>query len=107
MKEGHCLGDQALVFCHRHDFRPHIVFRSSQIETIQSFVMAGLGISLIPQMAKMTGRAPLIYRSLEKPLPTRSIVVAWRSKHEPTEAMKELLKHLRQVAKTFIQPTEK
>lgn len=72
MKEGHCLGDQALVFCHRHDFRPHIAFRSSQIETIQSFVMAGLGVSLIPQMAKMTGMFPLIYRSLEKPVPSRT-----------------------------------
>jgi LysR family hydrogen peroxide-inducible transcriptional activator len=106
MKEGHCLGDQALVFCHRHDFRPYIEFRSSQIETIQSFVMAGLGISLIPQMAKMTGRFPLIYRSLEKPIPTRTIVAVWRSKHEPTKAMNELLKHFRQVSKTYVQPTD-
>lgn len=102
MKEGHCLGDQALVFCHRHDFRPHIVLRSSQIETIQSLVMAGLGVSLVPQMAKMTGRLPLIYRSLEKPRPTRTIVAVWRSKREPSAALQEFLKHLRQVAKTFV-----
>jgi LysR family transcriptional regulator, hydrogen peroxide-inducible genes activator len=102
MKEGHCLGDQALVFCHRHDFRPHIVLRSSQIETIQSLVMAGLGVSLIPQMAKMTGRLPLIYRSLEKPRPTRTIVAVWRSKREPSATLQEFLKHLRQVAKTYV-----
>jgi len=102
MKEGHCLGDQALVFCHRHDFRPHIVLRSSQIETIQSLVMAGLGVSLVPQMAKMTGRLPLIYRSLEKPRPTRTIVAVWRSKREPSATLQEFLKHLRQVAKTHV-----
>jgi LysR family hydrogen peroxide-inducible transcriptional activator len=100
MREGHCLGDQALVFCHRHDFRPHIVFRSSQIETIQSFVMAGQGVSLIPEMAKATGRLPLVYRSLEKPRPSRTIVAAWRSKQESNGAFNQFLKHLRQVAKT-------
>jgi LysR family transcriptional regulator, hydrogen peroxide-inducible genes activator len=99
-REGHCLGDQAIVFCHRNDFRPHITFRSSQIETIQSFVMAGQGISLIPEMAKMTGRAPLTYRTLEKPRPTRTITAIWRSKRELTGAVKELLKHLRQIAQT-------
>jgi LysR family hydrogen peroxide-inducible transcriptional activator len=100
MREGHCLGDQALVFCHRHDFRPHIAFRSSQIETIQSFVMAGQGVSLIPQMAKATGRLPLVYRSLERPKPTRTIVAAWRSKQEMNEAFKHFMKDLRQVAQT-------
>jgi LysR family hydrogen peroxide-inducible transcriptional activator len=106
MKEGHCLGDQALVFCHKHDFRPQIVLRSSQIETIQSLVMAGLGVSLIPQMAKMTGRLPLIYRSMEKPKPTRTIIALWRSKRELSAVLEEFLKYLRQVAKTYVQASQ-
>ena len=57
MKEGHCLGDQVLRFCDRRDLVPNIGFRSAQLETIQSLVRGGLGISLIPAMATRGGRA--------------------------------------------------
>jgi len=43
MKEGHCLGQQVLNFCDRRDLRPNISFRSTQLETIQSLVSAGMG----------------------------------------------------------------
>jgi LysR family hydrogen peroxide-inducible transcriptional activator len=107
MQECHCLGDRSLAFWHKPNFRPHIVLRSSQIETILSLVMTGLGISLIPQMAKATGRLPLIYRSLENPRPTRTIAAVWRSKRESNGMLSELLVHVRQVSKTYIQATEK
>lgn len=96
MKEGHCLGDQILSFCTQNDLHLQIVLRSSQIETIHSLVMAGLGMSLVPQMAKINGKTPLVYRSLEKPRPTRTNVVVWRKGREHTRAAAEFLKHLRQ-----------
>ena len=96
MKEGHCLGDQILSFCTQNDLRLQIVLRSSQIETIQSLVMAGLGMSLVPQMAQISGKTPLVYRSLEKPKPTRTNIVVWRKGREHTRAAAEFLKHLRQ-----------
>jgi LysR family hydrogen peroxide-inducible transcriptional activator len=96
MKEGHCLGDQILSFCTQNDLRLQIVLRSSQIETIQSLVMAGLGLSLVPAMAKISGKTPLVYRSLEKPKPARTNVVVWRKGREHTRAVAEFLKHLRQ-----------
>ncbi len=96
MKEGHCLGDQILSFCTQNDLRLQIVLRSSQIETIQSLVMAGLGMSLVPAMAKISGKTPLVYRSLEKPKPMRTNVVVWRKGREHSRAAAEFLKHLRQ-----------
>src|SRR6266540_1809079 len=99
MKDGHCLGDQILSFCTKNDLRLQIMLRSSQIETIQALVMAGLGMSLVPQMARISGRTPLVYRSLEKPTPTRTIVVIWRKGREHTRATAEFLKHLQQSAK--------
>jgi LysR family transcriptional regulator, hydrogen peroxide-inducible genes activator len=102
MKEGHCLGDQVLVFCHRHDFRPRILMRSGQIGTILSLVKSGLGVSLIPQMAKDATIKSVTYRSLEEPQPTRTIVAFWRSKRAHTKAVQEFLKHLRQAAKAFL-----
>lgn len=96
MKEGHCLGDQILSFCTQNDLRFQIVLRSSQIETVQSLVMAGLGMSLVPQMAKISGKTPLVYRSLERPKPIRTNVVVWRKGREHSRAAAEFLRHLRQ-----------
>lgn len=98
MKEGHCLGDQILSFCMQNDLHFQIVLRSSQIETVQSLVMAGLGMSLVPQMARIGGKTPLVYRSLEKPKPIRTNVAVWRKGREHSRAAAEFLKHLRETA---------
>ena len=96
MKEGHCLSEQILSFCSQNELRLRIILRSSQIETIQSLVMAGLGMSLVPAMSKISGKTPLVYRSLEKPKPMRTNVVVWRKGREHSRAAAEFLKHLRQ-----------
>jgi LysR family hydrogen peroxide-inducible transcriptional activator len=107
MNQGHCLGDQVLSFCTKNDLHLRVVLRSSQIETIQSLVMAGLGMSLVPQMAKINGRVPLVYRSLEKPKPTRTNVVVWRKGREHTRAAAEFLKHLRQTVQAHRETFER
>jgi len=93
MKEGHCLGDQVLRFCDRSDLRPNISFRSAQLETIQSLVRAGLGISLIPAMAALSKRKDLPdYRSMSAPRPSRKIITLWPGQRPPGRAAKEFLK---------------
>ncbi|MCI0747177.1 MAG: LysR family transcriptional regulator [Verrucomicrobia subdivision 3 bacterium] len=93
MREGHCLGDQVLRFCDRRDLHPNISFRSAQLETIQSLVSAGLGISLIPSMAAQFERSNLPeYRSLSAPRPQRKIVAVWPKQRLPGRAANELLK---------------
>ncbi len=93
MKEGHCLGDQVRRFCDRRDVHPQISFRSAQLETIQALVCAGLGISLIPAMARQTERSALPeYRSLPTPRPERKIVAIWPKQRPPGRGARELLK---------------
>jgi LysR family hydrogen peroxide-inducible transcriptional activator len=93
MKEGHCLGDQVLHFCERHDGHPQISFRSAQLETIQALVYAGLGLSLIPAMAARNGRKEMPeYRSLQSPKPERKIVVVWPKQRAPSRAANEFLR---------------
>ena len=93
MKEGHCLGDQVLRFCDRRDLHPTISFRGAQLETIQSLVSAGLGISLIPAMAAQAERSDLPeYRSLSAPRPSRKIVAVWPKRRPPGRAPREFLK---------------
>jgi LysR family hydrogen peroxide-inducible transcriptional activator len=93
MKEGHCLGDQVLGFCDRHNLHRHISFRSAQLETIQALVRAGLGISLVPAMAAQPeGSNGPEYRPLRSPKPSRQIVAVWPQQRPPGRAACEFLK---------------
>jgi LysR family hydrogen peroxide-inducible transcriptional activator len=101
LREEHCLGNQVIGFCNQHDFHPRIVFESGQLATVQSLVEAGIGISLIPQMA-IRATPTLIYRQLENPRPRRTIAVVTRGKRQQKTAVQEFLKHLRLIGKTFV-----
>ena len=93
MKEDHCLGDQVLNFCSRRELHPSISFRSAQLETVQALVASGLGISLVPAMAKRPAGANVpVYRSLPAPRPERKIVAAWPQQRPPGRAANEFLK---------------
>ncbi len=92
MKEGHCLGDQVLSFCHRQDLRPQISFRSAQLETIQALVRAGLGISLIPEMAvQSSAKDRPVYRSVQGVKPRRKILAIWLKQRPLHRAAQEFL----------------
>ena len=93
LKEGHCLGDQVLNFCERRDLKPTITFRSAQLETVQSLVRSGMGISLVPAMAARSEGAGLPhYRSLVGPKPQRMIVAVWPRQRPVSRAANEFLK---------------
>ena len=101
MEEGHCLGAQAHEYCRTKGFHPHISCRSVQIGTVQALVQAGLGISLIPQMARV-GPAPqgLVYRSLHGAKPSRPIILALPKQRKPSPAVTALAEFLREGEKT-------
>ena len=93
MKEGHCLGDQVLTFCERRALNPTISFRSAQLETIQSLVRSGMGISLVPAMAARSERQGFpCYRSILGPKPERKIVAVWPKQRPLSRAADEFLK---------------
>jgi LysR family hydrogen peroxide-inducible transcriptional activator len=99
MKEGHCLGAQAVEFCREKGFNPQVTCRSGQVETIQALVEAGLGVSLVPAMARRPEcPGQLIYRSLDGRKPTRSIALLTRKRRELSRAAKELKRFIREAA---------
>jgi len=96
MKEGHCLGDQVLAFCNRSDLHPNVSCRSAQVKTVQALVNAGLGVSLVPEMARQPGSpSQPLYRSLQAPKPKRSIVAVWLRSRPLGRAAREMLVCLR------------
>lgn len=97
MADTHCLGEQALQFCYAQGFSPRISCRSAQIETVQALVAAGVGISMVPAMARRSnGSAGVVYRSLGKNKPTRDIALIWNKKRQLSRAARELRDYLLQ-----------
>ncbi|HEY5793233.1 MAG TPA: LysR family transcriptional regulator [Chthoniobacterales bacterium] len=90
MQESHCLGTQSLQFCHARGFSPQVSCRSAQIETLQAMVKSGLGISLVPEMARRSAPKGIVYRSLSGAKPMRSIGLIWSKRLEVPRAGREL-----------------
>ncbi len=95
MSDTHCLGAQMLKFCYAQGFSPRISCRSAQIETVQALVAAGVGVSLVPAMARQrNGSAQVQYRSLGKTSPVRDIALVWNKKRQLSRAARELRDYL-------------
>ena len=96
MQEGHCLRAQAQRFCQTKGIRPHISCRSAQIGTVLAMVQAGLGISLIPEMARNRGPDEgVVSRSLDGVPPRRKIALAMSRQRKSSRCVAELAKFIR------------
>jgi LysR family transcriptional regulator, hydrogen peroxide-inducible genes activator len=81
LEDGHCLRDQALEVCSRIGVREAEDFRATSLETLRQMVVAGLGITLLPELAVETpfgSQRGLTIRQFAKPAPTRTVGAVWR-----------------------------
>jgi LysR family transcriptional regulator, hydrogen peroxide-inducible genes activator len=96
MQEGHCLGAQAQRFCQTKGLHPQISCRSAQIATVLAMVQAGLGVSLIPEMARNQGPAgSVVYRSLDGTPPRRTLALAMSRQRKSSRCVLELATFIR------------
>lgn len=81
LEDGHCLRDQALEVCSRFDVKENEDYRATSLETLRQMVAAGLGITLLPELAT---RGPfgsgqgLTVKAFSRPVPSRSVGAVWR-----------------------------
>ena len=81
LEDGHCLRDQALEVCSRVDVREAEDFRATSLETLRQMVVAGLGITLLPELAVESpfgSQRGLTIRRFTKPAPSRTVGAVWR-----------------------------
>lgn len=80
LEEGHCFRDQALSFCDMHSSLPRELLDGSSLSTLVQMVSAGIGITLIPEMAIAveTRSAPVSIARFTTPTPSRTIGMIWR-----------------------------
>lgn len=80
LEEGHCFRDQALSFCSMPTTRPREVMDGSSLSTLVQMVGAGMGVTLIPEMAVPveTRSADVAVAQFSGTQPKRTIGMIWR-----------------------------
>jgi LysR family transcriptional regulator, hydrogen peroxide-inducible genes activator len=80
LEEGHCFRDQALSFCNLQSSPPREMLDASSLSTLVQMVSAGIGVTLIPEMAVAveTRSASVSVARFKNPQPSRTIGMVWR-----------------------------
>lgn len=90
LEEGHCFRDQALSFCKLPTSMLHEGLESSSLTTLVQMVAAGMGVTLIPDMAVdvETAAAPVATTRFRAPAPERTLGMIWRKSTPLAKQMK-------------------
>jgi LysR family transcriptional regulator, hydrogen peroxide-inducible genes activator len=75
LRDGHCFRDLSIATCTRARITPHIAFESGQFSSLLGMVAAGVGVSLVPEMA-IDRNVACRYVRLSDIQATRTIVTA-------------------------------
>jgi LysR family hydrogen peroxide-inducible transcriptional activator len=80
LEEGHCFRDQALAFCHLQTSPSRDSLDANSLSTLVQMVGAGMGVTLIPEMAEAleTPSAPVSIARFKDPQPSRTVGMIWR-----------------------------
>src|SRR5438309_6723191 len=80
LEEGHCFRDQALSFCNMQSSPPRDALDASSLSTLVQMVSAGMGVTLIPEMAVAveTRSASVSVARFKEPQPARTVGMIWR-----------------------------
>lgn len=97
LEEGHCFRDQALSFCNLPSGPPREMLDASSLSTLVQMVGAGMGVTLIPEMAVPveTRSAAVAISRFETPEPRRTVGMVWRRTSALSNQLKEIAEIVR------------
>ena len=103
LEEGHCFRDQALSFCDMRSARPRELLEGSSLSTLVQMVGAGIGVTLIPDMAVAveTRSAPVSVARFKRPQPSRTIGMIWRKTSPLADQLLRISEVVRQSAEAL------
>lgn len=104
LEEGHCFRDQALSFCSLGNSPPRELLDGSSLSTLVQMVGAGIGVTLIPEMAVPveTRAADVAIARFGAQQPTRTIGMVWRR----TSPLGKQLMQVAEVVRAAAPPSE-
>jgi LysR family hydrogen peroxide-inducible transcriptional activator len=94
LRDGHCFRDTAVAACDRVRMHPRIIFESGQFSSLLSMVGAGMGVSIVPQMA-LDKSAACRYVKIADASAARTIAVLVLRGRSLSRAHSGFLEHLR------------
>ncbi len=100
LEEGHCFRDQALSFCGMQVPVAREVLDASSLATLVQMVGAGMGVTLVPQMAVAveTRSAAVAVARFAEPRPERMVGMVWRKTSPLARQLGQLANVVRQAA---------
>ncbi|MFP4359104.1 MAG: hydrogen peroxide-inducible genes activator [Alphaproteobacteria bacterium] len=102
LEEGHCFREQAISFCNMSRLDPRDLVEGSSLSTLVQMVAAGIGLTLVPEMAVAieTRSAAVAVARLPAPRPVRTIGMVWRK----TNPLADRLEHVAEVFREVNRP---
>lgn len=91
--------DQVIELCRNAGFEPRISFRSEDYEVIKGFVAAGLGVTILPELAG--GHPGIELRAVRGQKPVRRVWAVTREQEARSPAAEQMLAILREVCRTY------
>ncbi|WP_291731179.1 LysR substrate-binding domain-containing protein [Leisingera sp. F5] len=103
LEEGHCFRDQALSFCNMQSAAPRELLDGSSLSTLVQMVSAGIGVTLIPEMAVPveTRSAVVSVSRFRDPQPARTIGMIWRRSNPLARQLLQVAEVVRQAAQAL------
>jgi LysR family hydrogen peroxide-inducible transcriptional activator len=100
LEEGHCFREQALSFCNMNSALPRELLEGSSLSTLVQMVSAGIGVTLIPEMAVAveTRSASVSVARFRSPEPSRTIGMIWRRTSPLSSQLRQISEIVRQSA---------
>ncbi|NOD93806.1 LysR family transcriptional regulator [Ruegeria sp. HKCCD4884] len=104
LEEGHCFRDQALSFCSIRNIEPQQIMEGSSLSTLVQMVGAGIGVTLIPEMAVglETRSADVSIARFQDTPPARTIGLVWRKTNPLSENLLKIGAIVRKTAEENI-----
>lgn len=94
-------GEAVVASCREAGFEPRIAFESEEYQVLQGYVAAGLGVTLIPDLALPTLHPEVVLKATKPKAPERRVWAAVRSKGARSAATEAMLGVLRERAESF------
>lgn len=106
LEQGHCFRDQALAFCNLQTAARRDGLDGSSLSTLVQMVGAGIGVTLIPEMAVAveTRSAPVSVGRFPAPEPQRTVGLIWRKTNPLGEQFTALGEQIKSVAEDLPRP---
>ncbi len=93
LEDGHCLKDQTVALCALKEQATAMNFKATSLETLLQMSAGGLGVAVIPALARPTGSRlndSLVFSSFRKPDNGRSMALFYRKTYPLPENMRAL-----------------